>query len=148
MAKNTPTILIRDAISQDAASALNQLRPSDTPSAIGDAMILAGETLANREGRVAVISDFINTDGIEPNTARAALVGQSKIVDMIDTASMSHKRNIAITNIDLDEETTTVFVHNYEKDPQNIKLHIGDSSKDITIPALGTETYSFKTPQK
>ncbi|MBI4449069.1 BatA domain-containing protein, partial [Candidatus Woesearchaeota archaeon] len=148
LAKNTPAIVLRDAPASDALEMLRALRPSDTPSAIGDAMILGGEVLNRDEGRVVVISDFANNEGIEPQTAQAALAAQKIVVDLINTATGAHRRNIGITNIDIDEDSTTVFVHNFESEPANVRLHVADLTRDLMVPALGTETYSFKTPEK
>ncbi|MEK6875046.1 MAG: BatA and WFA domain-containing protein [Nanoarchaeota archaeon] len=148
LAKHVPSIVLRDGTMQEAKETLQTLRPMDTSSAIGEAMILAGEILANKEGRVVVVSDFINTDGVDPITAKAALGTQNIVVDLINTAQQGRKQNIGITAMDIDEDSSTVFIHNYEQQPASVRLHIGDLTKDITIPSLGTQSYSFKTPSK
>ena len=50
LARSTPKIVLQDALAQDASEALDLLQPVDTPSSIGESMLLASEVLGNKEG--------------------------------------------------------------------------------------------------
>src|SRR5574341_2084798 len=84
LAKDVPFIALQDASADEASKFLNSLKPRETVSKIGEAIILAGETLS--EGRVAVISDFINTGGQDPDVAKAVLQSKGLVVDFINIA--------------------------------------------------------------
>ena len=46
-------------------SYLNRHPGTEEESSIGEAILLAGETITNNKGRVVVLSDFINTKGLK-----------------------------------------------------------------------------------
>jgi len=143
LAKDVPLIALRETSYDQARNFLDKLTPKQTTSRIGEAIILAGETL--QEGRVAVISDFINTDGQQPEVAKAILESRGLIVDFITVAEKTRK-NIGIVEIDTSNEQTTVYVKNYNQEPQNVNLKVGGTNKQLEIPALGAESFTFKTP--
>ena len=149
LAKGVPKIIAQDVASGDAYDAIRSQPPLATPSALGESIVLAGEVLGGKKGRVVVISDFINTRGIEPETAKIALESRGIVVNFINTIQgKDEKSNVGIIDIDVDEESVTVFIHNYDKNAKKVKLTVGDLKKDLTIPGQNTETFSFETPKE
>jgi len=146
LAKSAPKIIVRDADFGEARDALSYLQPAFTPTAIGEAIVLAGEILGGKEGRVVVISDFLNNEGIDPVTAKSVLEGRGFVVNFINPGAKGKKDNVGIIDVEIDREVTTIFTHNFNDKEKSITLTIGDLKKDITIPAQTTETYSFSTP--
>jgi hypothetical protein len=144
LAKDTPFIALQDASSSEMRKYLNSLRPKTTTSQIGEAIILAGELLKG-DGRVVVISDFINTGGQDPHIAKSVLETKGKVVEFINTAT-GERPNIGIIEMDVGSDETTMYIKNYDVKPYNVPLTIGGSGTTLTIPAKGIETYSFKTP--
>jgi hypothetical protein len=143
LAKDTPFIALQDASAESASKFLNGLKPKETPSKIGEAIILAGETLS--EGRVVVISDFINTGGQDPDVAKAVLQSKGLVVDFINIAGPP-RGNVGIVQLDAGNDQTTVYVKNYDAQQKTVPLKIGNTQTTLTISPKGTETYSFKTP--
>jgi len=143
LAKDVPFIALQDASAEEASKFLNSLKPKATVSRIGEAIILAGEALS--EGRVVVLSDFINTGGQDPDIAKAVLQSKGLVVDFINVAS-SQKSNVGIIQLDAGNEQTTVYVKNYDNQQRSVPLSVGSSKTTLTISAKGIETYSFKTP--
>jgi hypothetical protein len=146
LAKDVAQIGIQDADVPDTIEYLNALRPKDTTSRIGDAVILGGEVLAGKEGRVIAISDFINTAGQDPHIAKAVVESRGIKVDFINTATGDHRTNIGIVDMLVEPTTTTVYVKNYEPSQQKIKVSIGEGAKDLTLAARSIETFSIITP--
>ncbi len=146
LAKDVPLIGVQDVSANEALTFLSTIKPRDTSTRLGDAIILAGEVLNDKEGRVIVISDFVNTGGIEPSVARSVLQARHLVVDFIPTSSGVHRRNIGITGLDVRQDSTTVFLRNYEPADESALLNAGSFSKQVVIPASGTETVSFETP--
>lgn len=145
LAKNTPQIILQSGSSSEARDVLKQLRPMATPSAIGEAIILGGEIITGSDGRVIVLSDFINTEGVDPQTAKVVLESKGLVVDLINVAE-GRKDNVGIVNLEVDDENSIVFVRNYNDFEKNLKLKLGDESYDLSIGPQGTETITFKTP--
>ncbi len=143
LAKDTPYLALQDASADDAIRFLNALEPRETTSRIGEAIIMAGEALS--EGRVVVISDFINTGGQDPDIAKAVLETKKLVVDFINIAG-EKKKNIGIIQIDAAADETTIYVKNYNDQQAQVPLQIGGTRETLTISGKGTETYSFKTP--
>lgn len=146
LAKDVAQIGIQDADAPDTIEFLNALTPKDTQSRIGDAIILAGETLAGKEGRVMVLSDFINTAGQDPNVAKAVLESRGITTDFINTAMAGRRSNIGIVDMLAEPATTTLYIKNFEPQQQKIKIAIGETIKELNLPARSIETFSFLTP--
>jgi len=148
LAKSAPKIAGTDLAYDDALDILNSLQPTASTSSIGDAIILAGETLNGHEGRVVAISDFINTDGTNPKTAKSILQTKGITVDFISTTSGEKHENIGIVNMEIDEDITTVFIRNFNEHQTSAKIVVGSFQKDIVIQAGSSETVTFQTPKE
>jgi hypothetical protein len=146
LAKDVAQIGIQDADVPDTIEYLNALRPKDTASRIGDAIILAGEVLGGKEGRVIVLSDFINTAGQDPHIAKAVVEARGTVVDLISTASDDHRVNVGIVDLLAEPTTTTVYVKNFEPQQVKARVTIGDGAKELTLPARSIETFTILTP--
>jgi len=144
LAEERPRIAISDANNRDTVGVLNFLKPSDAGSKIGDAIVLAGEVLRETEGRVVVISDFINTGGVEPEIARAVLKSRGKVVDFVNVGS-DGKSNVGFVDLHVDEEVTTAYVKNFNDEETTVTLHVGEQEKQLTLAAKGVEPYVFQT---
>src|SRR3989344_1723926 len=144
LAKDVPYIAMQDASADEATSFLGSLEPKDTVSKIGDAMILAGETLKDK-GAVIVLSDFINTAGQLPEVAKAVLESKGHAVQLINVVQ-NKGRNVGIVQVDAGNDQTTVYVKNYNQGLEAVSLKIGGSQVALNIKPLSIETYSFKTP--
>jgi len=149
LAKGVPKIIAQNVPPADAWDALRSSPPLATPSSIGESIVLAGEVLGGNKGRVVVISDFINTQGIETETAKVALESRGVVVNFLNTIQGSKKKsNVGIIGLDVGEKSTTVFVHNYDETDRKVGISVGDLKKDLTIPAQQTKTFAFETPKK
>lgn len=144
LAKDVPLIGVKDASYDAAYRFLSSIKPRDTITRLGEAIILAGETLT--EGRVVVISDFINTDGQDPHIAKALLETKGLHVEFINTADRK-RSNVGIVDMIADETSTTIYTKNYDDIQKPIILNIGGTKQQLTIAAGATETHSFKTPE-
>ncbi len=146
LAKDVAQIGIQDADVPDTIEYLNTLQAHDTASRIGDALILGGEVLAGKEGRVIVLSDFINTAGQDPHIAKAVVESRGIVVDFINTALAERRSNIGIVDMQVDPTTTTIYVKNFEPSQQDVRVTIGDGAKELNMAARSIETFSILTP--
>jgi len=146
LAKDVAQIGAQDVNVQEAIEYLNALRPKDTPSRIGDAVVLAGEVLAGKEGRVIALSDFINTAGQDPHISKAVVETRGIVVDFINTASGEHRSNIGIVDMLAEPSATTIYVKNFENQQKNVRVKIGEGAKELTLPARSIETFNIITP--
>ncbi len=143
LAKNIPFIGVQDVDINDALEYLNTVQPTESISKIGDAMILAGEVLSGEEGRVVVISDFVNTGGQDPEIAKGILQSKELVVDFINVAE-GKKSNVGFANLELTESSTTVYVKNFDEQPRTTTLTVGAQKKQLSIAPQSVETYSFQ----
>ncbi len=145
LAKDVPLIGVKDATVQEARDYLVSLEPKDTATRLGEAVILAGETLGGNEGRVIVLSDFINTGGQDVEIAKAVLESKGVVVDFVSTSS-GKRRNVGFVDIIADEAHTTVYVKNFDDAARTVPVVVGERRKDLTLGVGAIETYSFQTP--
>ena len=144
LAKNVPSIGLKDASSNDAIEYLNSLRAKETNTRLGDAIILAGELITG-EGRVIVLSDFVNTAGQDPNTAKSVLQSKEIVVDFVNVADNT-AQNVGIVGLDPGEDSTTVYVRNFDQQQRTVQLKIGGTVKEMKLAAGSAETFTFVTP--
>jgi hypothetical protein len=145
LAKEVPLIGIQDASAQEAAEYLSEIKPRDTGSRLGDAIILAGETLSGQEGRVIVLSDFINTAGQNPETAKLVLESKSLVVDFISTAQ-GGKDNVGFVDLLVTEDSTIAYVKNFADSEKTVTISAGDFSKQLVLAPGTAEPVAFSTP--
>lgn len=145
LAKDSPLIGVKDGGYDESARFLNSLKPKDTTTRLGEAILLAGEALAD-EGRVIVISDFINTEGQDPQIAKAILESKGLKVEFINTAGQK-RSNVGIVNMIADETSTTIYVKNYDNEQKKFGVSIANEKQQMAIAANAVETLSFKTPE-
>lgn len=145
LAKEVPFAALRDADYSDANEFLKALKPKATPSRIGDAIILAGELLSG-EGRVVVISDFINTGGQDPETAKGVLTSKGLVVDFIDVTS-EERSNVGFVGVKPEKEQVTTYIKNFDRITRTIQLTAGETKKVLELPPGYAENFVFK-PQE
>jgi hypothetical protein len=145
IAKDFPHIALRDVSSREARDFLKSLNPRDTDTKLGDAILLAGEVLSGKEGRIIVISDFINTGGHDVDTAKSVLESKNFIVDFISVAGKK-KDNVGIINIDIDNVQTNIYVKNFNDEEKKVILSVGNIKKEMVISGKSIDSYSIKTP--
>ncbi|MBI4145060.1 BatA domain-containing protein [Candidatus Woesearchaeota archaeon] len=134
----------QDVNDRDATGYLNLLKPGDSGSRIGDSIILAGEILRGKEGRVVVISDFISTAGVEPELAMAVLRSRGLVVNAINVAE-GDKRNVGFVDLLVEDDVTTAYVKNFNDEEATVTMRIAEQDKQLTISAKGVEPYVFQT---
>lgn len=144
LAKETPFIAVQDASPDDALKYLASAAPTESTSKIGEAVILAGETLGS-EGRVVVLSDFINTGGQDPDIAKTVLENKGLVVDFINVAE-TPASNIGIIELEAGNAQTTVHVKNFEEQGVSVPLIVGSSRTTLNINPNSVETFTFQTP--
>ncbi|HSU73166.1 MAG TPA: VWA domain-containing protein [Candidatus Binatia bacterium] len=144
IAEERPRIAIQDANDRDTVGVLNFIKPTDSGSRIGDAMVLAGELLREKEGRIVVVSDFITTGGVEPSVAKAVLQARGKVVTFINVGE-GKKHNVGFIDLNVDDEATTAYVKNFNDEEATVTVKVADQEKQLTIAAKGVEPYVFKT---
>jgi len=144
LAKEIPSIVVKEATSSEAAKYLNKAYPTESTSRIGDSIILAGEALG-KEGAVIVLSDFINTGGQDPNIAKSILESKGLVVNFVNVAEKKAS-NIGIIDLEADREEATVYVKNFDDVARIATLKVGDVQKELNLGAKSSETFTFKTP--
>ncbi len=142
LAKSVPFFALKDKSKKEVLGYLSKLKPTESRSKIGDAIIAAGESLEG-DGRVVVFSDFINTEGVSPTVAKNVLESKGIKTDFVNTAKAG-KINFGIVNLNLDNDKGSLFIKSFSDKEETIKVRVGDQVKDIKISPGSIETISFK----
>ena len=145
LAKETPSIIVQDTSSTEAAKYLRKAQPTESTSRIGDAIILAGEVLRGSEGGVNVLSDFVNTGGQDPHIAKSILESKNLVVNFINVAEKKAS-NTGITDIEADRDEATVYVKNFDDIQSIATLIVGNLQKEMHLEPKNSDTFTFKTP--
>ncbi|MEK6812702.1 MAG: VWA domain-containing protein, partial [Nanoarchaeota archaeon] len=143
--KGSSAIGLKHQGAGETAAYLNQLSPTETRSKIGEAILLAGDLLKEQKGRVVVLSDLINTEGVNPDIAADLLKSKGITVDFINVKG-EEKTNYGIIDLQPDEEETAVTVKNYAAQMVTLTLQLPGKEEHITVPAGSLETITFATP--
>ncbi|MBS3158241.1 BatA domain-containing protein [Candidatus Woesearchaeota archaeon] len=163
LAKNIPTVALQKANGRDTVDFLNALKATESTTSLGEAILLGGQMLGDEEGRVLVLSDFINTKGINPTTAKVVLQSKGQIVDFINVAESNDDKkgsngndkegkskesrlsNVGFVDLNIDETTTILFIKNFNGEQKTVKVKVGNEEKSLTIAANSIEQYAFNT---
>ncbi len=146
LAANVPRVILEDGSTDEAAKLLATVKPLDTSSNIGDAILVAKEILKGK-GEIVVLSDFIATEGLDPLIARS-LVSEDAVVRFVNLGSSAS--NVGIIDLVPGKATTVVTVKNFDDDVKNVPVKIvnGNSVKDEAVIELGpnsVEEFAFDT---
>ncbi len=139
----SPKILGKEIPRDEAETFIEHLQPTDSRSSIGDALLLAGEFAKGEGDKVVVISDFMNTDGVSVEIAKTALTSKKVFVDFINVQGSEQKRNVGIVRATVDEGGSTVYVKNYDFEPEQVKLIINGETHELSVAAKAIEPFSF-----
>lgn len=140
-----PVVLLDDGKRDDAIEILDKLKPSDQGSAIGTAVLAAGDILKDKKGRIVVISDFVNTKGVAPEIAKKTLEAKERMVDFINIKDSA--KNIGIVDLEIENDETRVTVQNFNPDPAEVSLSVNNAPYSLSIPPNWVEKFKFKHQQ-
>ena len=151
-AENIPILLLNQGDKEKALAILNDLEPKDTPTGIGNSILLARDIIRDSKvnKRIYAISDFSNYEGMDPLAAQKNAFADGISVSFIKTAGEG--KNLAIINARAGRRENGCFgeavVKNYGKTtrPVEVQFLMGGSSVDSTtknIEASSTELFSF-----
>lgn len=151
LAEETPLVVLERGSGSKAKGILDQLKPKDTTTNIGDAMLLSKDILDGAEGRVLVISDFIQTHGPDPNVVRKILEADKAIVDLVDVRSQPKKGNAGIVDMTVEKHNTVLYIKNYGEEEKAVTVRVVNDDKEVkkvskTFLARSVDTISFETP--
>ena len=146
LVSNTPKLALKDADKDDAVKFFESLEPSDSRSNIGDAVSFAGDYATGKDPVVFVISDFISTEGTKIEVAKNTLKNKGIDVKLIDVREEGTKKNIGIVDINPSDESTQIFIKNFNNNPETVNLQINKLEKEIEIQPNSIEVLSVKTP--
>ncbi|MBI2564648.1 BatA domain-containing protein [Candidatus Woesearchaeota archaeon] len=148
LAKYYSEVGVQDVSRSDAVKYLNTLQPYESPTRLGDAILTAGGILEKKgtsEGRIIVISDFLNTEGQDATTTRAVLQSKNMLIDFINVAEQGEKENVGFIDLFIDRDSTTAYIKNFAGKEKTITLTVGNLTKNINMAAKAVEPFSFQT---
>ena len=149
IASSSPETILEDGSINQALSLLQTLEPKDTKTNIESALYEAESLLADKNGRIIVISDFIVDDINELVKAKRILSSKDINVEFVSTWNKAE--NIGIIRLDIDKQNTVAYVKNFNDNDAEITAAIikeDDTleTKSKTITAHSTEIFDFETP--
>lgn len=148
-AEHAPFVLLDKGSKGEAQRILAKLTAHDTQSAIGDAMLLAGDYAA--EGtKIIAYSDFAYTTGTEPIIAAQTLRARGFDIELRSIGQPED--NTGFVNLILDKDITKAYVKNYggENKAINVIYYNNDKkTKEVSHEILpnSVEIFEFPTTQ-
>ncbi len=142
-----PRIGLQDASEEEAERFLNNFKALDSRSSIGESILLAGELIKGKAGKVVVASDFINTDGVNVDIAVASLRNDGISVELYSVGKDKTYDNRGIVKINVDENVANVYVKNFGDEEKKVDLEVNDFTKKLNLKPNSLEVFSFETPQ-
>jgi len=140
--KSSPVIALQDARRSDLVRYLDRTQATDSSSDIAAAIMLAGDMLANKKGRVIVASDFIESKGVDADVAKNVLESRGIGVDFLDT-KQSKRENVGIVDMIISGEDVNLYIKNFNEEKNKISLKINDEINDLEIAGGAVEPFVF-----
>src|SRR3989338_3451065 len=141
--ENDPRLVLDEGNREKALEIIATLEPKEGLSPIGNAVLAASDIVGDKEGRIIVISDFINSYGLDPGIAKASVEAKDRAVQFVNLKTTSRK-NVGIVNLEFIDDQTRVTIHNFNNEPVLVPLKVNQDDLKITIPELWEEKISFK----
>ena len=131
LVSDTPLLVLEKGSQSEALSILNDLKPKPFGSAISDAIRLASDLLGEENGRILIISDFLNNIGPNPLTEKEKAEAKGQIVDFVNVHSA--KSNIGIIDLKFDNPKSTFFIRNFNSQENIIDVKINGEVSSLTM---------------
>lgn len=139
--QNSPFVVLRDGDKKDALDIINYIPQIDAISSIGSSVLAADDILQNNKGKIVVISDFINTDPLDPYIAKQSL--EAKGHSVIFVPIMNSADNVGIVDMQTGDNETTITVQNYNAEIASVDVKINGNSYHLEIPANWQQKITF-----
>ncbi len=140
--KSSPIIALQDARRSELIRYLDKIQATDDVSDTASAIMLAGEMLANSKGRVVVVSDFIESKGVDADVAKNILESRGIGVDFIDVKK-SKRENVGLVDMLISGEDVNLYIKNFNDVQKKISLKINDDLEEIDINPNAVEPLVF-----
>ena len=156
LAENIPAVVNSKTTPQGAYGTLGKLNVSDTPTNVGDAMMLGRDILAGstRKRVMYVLSDFAQGGGLDPQIAKRVAMASGLDVEFLKFGSGG--RNVGIVSLDAKRSSAnegelfmTASVRNFGQEAADVNMTVysGDaylSSQAKSVDAGGEGFFYFK----
>ncbi|RMF55199.1 VWA domain-containing protein [Candidatus Woesearchaeota archaeon] len=138
LAKSIPSIVLDHEDAGTAKKMLKSLQAGDSSTALGDAILTAGDIAKGNE-RVIVVSDFINTHGSDPISAKNLLESKGLSVELKNVGTT--RDNVGIVDLSIEKSNAVVFIKNFNDEPRRVKLK--NTEDEIEIAPNSIESVTF-----
>lgn len=129
LAENVPLVLLEEEEQDVAMDILNSLKPKDTTTNLGDAILLGKDMLGDNPGRIVVISDFAGVDLKDLLVVKTAVETDDRIVSFVDINGDTD--NAGIVNLEVRKYSIKAFIKNFDKKEKTVKLVLYQGDKAL-----------------
>ncbi|PIY60313.1 hypothetical protein COY95_02420, partial [Candidatus Woesearchaeota archaeon CG_4_10_14_0_8_um_filter_47_5] len=138
--KGTPALIAQDVGKAQARKFINAIRPTQSLSNIGDAMLMVGDVVEDKDAEVLVLSDFIPKEGTpDPLIAKNILASQGYDVELINVGSA--QGNVGFVDMTLEEGKALVSVKNFADHPAPVQIK--NTDVHLMLEPHSLETFSI-----
>lgn len=141
LVQNAPYVVLQDGEKEDALEIINYIPSTTSLSALGSSILAADDLLQEKIGRIVVISDFINTDPLDPSIAKESLEAKGHSVEFISLHSDAN--NVGIVSMESIDKETSLTVQNYNDDTASVDVEINGENYALDIAPLWQEKLVF-----
>lgn len=141
LVQNAPYVVLQDGEKEDALEIINYIPSTTSLSALGSSILAADDLLQEKIGRIVVISDFINTDPLDPSIAKESLEAKGHSVEFISLHNDAN--NVGIVSMESIDKETSLTVQNYNDDTASVDVEINGENYALEIAPLWQEKLVF-----
>ncbi|MBI2148623.1 BatA domain-containing protein [Candidatus Woesearchaeota archaeon] len=140
--KSHPILALQDVSKSKLINYINGIGSTDDLSDAASAISLAGDLLNNQKGRVVVLSDFIESKGVDADVAKNVLESRGIHVDFVDTKN-SIRNNVGIINMVIKAEDVNIYLKNYNNFSKVVSLKINKDMNKLSLGPGNVEPFVF-----
>ena len=141
--KERPHVYFEDEIPKKAIELIDILKPTKSTSNIVEAIKIADELMANKTGRILVISDFKDSENSFKDLLdiKGFLEAKDRIIEY--HVLEPKQNNIGFINAEFVNNEITLFIKNYNHETAEINIDINNQRKEIQINPRSIEIIRF-----
>ncbi len=142
LVQNNPFVVLHDGEKEDALDIVSYIHQTSALSALGSSILAADDLLQEKKGKVVVLSDFINTDPLNPYIAQESLEAKGHRVEFIDFGEDTE--NVGIVDMESVDDETVITIQNYNDEAESVTVTVNGEEFPMEIAANWQEQLAFQ----
>ncbi|MFW6311616.1 MAG: DUF7408 domain-containing protein [Nanoarchaeota archaeon] len=137
-----PMVVLEKGTINEAKKIIDLLSVKPFGSAIGESIRTASSILGGDDGKIIVISDFLNNVGPSVLIEKEKAESKGQVVSFLNV--YSPQKNIGIINVKIERPDSIAYIKNFNFEDEKVNIEINGQKSEIVIPKRSIVPINFR----